>query len=138
MSSVKKTPSYSLSEIVEYIVEYKKVMKEIESMKREIQQVKNRFRPHITKLTKEKEKYEKIILSHLEQQNDPGIKFQDTVIYKEHRKFVQPKKDRDERLSKLLTDYNIKDPNFVKEITEIMKTKRMIDQNKFTLKMKSV
>lgn len=136
--SSSKSHKYSSSEIIEYVVEYKNIMKELDALKKEIQMLRNRLRPRMTKLTKDKEKFEHIILEHLEKQQDPGLKFQDTIIYKEHRKFYPPKKEKDERLSQLLVDYNIKDPKFLEQVANIMKAKKVIDESRFTLKMKTL
>lgn len=124
------------SEIIPYVVEYKKIGKELEAMKREIAQVRSRLQPHINKLKKEQEKIEKQILKYLDENGDPGIKFQDVVLYKEPRKFYPPKRERDEQLTQLLAQHNIRDPNVVQAVTDMIKTRKMVDPNRSTLKMK--
>lgn len=139
MSNNQKSSSrYSTPEILEYVMEYRKIMKELDALKKEIQQVRTRLKPRMSKLTQDKEKYETIILQHLEKQQDPGLKFQDTIIFKEPKKFLPPKKERTHKLTELLSAYNIHDTNFEKEISELMKSKKIIDPSKFNLKMKII
>jgi uridine kinase len=137
-SNPSKNTRYSTTEIIEYVVEYRKIMKELDGLKKEIQLLRNRLKPRMTKLVQDKEKFEDIILQHLEKQQDPGLKFQDTIIYKEPRKFVEPKKEKDDKLTQLLSSYNINDPNLLKEVTDLMRSKKIIDQSRFILKMKSL
>jgi hypothetical protein len=133
-----KNTRFSPAEIIEYVVEYRKIVKELDGLKKEIQQLRHRLKPRMTKLLQDKEKFETIILQHLEKQQDPGLKFQDTIIYKEPRKFIQPKKEKDDKLTQLLLSYNVNDPNLVKEVTDLMRSKKIIDQSRFILKMKSL
>lgn len=139
MSSSSSRPSrLSNSEVIEYVVEYKKIVKELDALKNEIAQLRNKLRPRLTKLTKDKEKYETIILDHLEKHQDPGLKYQNIMIYKEPRKFYPHKKEKDEKLSQLMDQYNITDPNFMEQITNIMKSRKIVDSSRYTLKMKDL
>ena len=137
-SSTSRTSRLSNSEVIEYVVEYKKIVKELDALKNEIAQLRNKLRPRLTKLTKDKEKYETIILDHLEKHQDPGLKYQNIMIYKEPRKFYPHKKEKDEKLSQLMDQYNITDPNFMEQITNIMKSRKMVDSSRYTLKMKDL
>lgn len=123
-------------DIVSYVKEYQSIEKEMSAMKREIAQVRSRLQPHINKLKKEHKRIEQIILQHLDENGDPGIKFQNVILYKEPRKFYPPKKDRDERLTQILAQHNIRDPNVVQALTDMLKTKKVVDPSQSTLKMK--
>lgn len=124
--------------IVEYVIEYKKAMKEIDALQNEIRQLRQRLKPRLTKLTKDKQKYEEMILAHLEQQNDPGIKFQDIVIYKEPKKVYQPQRSRDEKLTQILQQNNIRDPQVLNEVMRILKREKVVDAGQYTLKVKPI
>lgn len=130
------TTSSIPTDIVPILVEYKKIVKEIQGMQREIQQLRKKLQPHINKLKKDMTKYEKTILQYLDAHNDPGIKFQDVILYKEPRKSYPPKKDRMQRLNQLLNEHGIHDPSFVQAMTDILQTKKVVDPNQSTLKMK--
>lgn len=136
--SSKPSSSLSNTELIEYVVEYKKIVKEVDGLKNEVTQLRNKLRPRLTKLTKEKEKYEGIILGHLETHQDPGLKYQNFMIYKEPRKVYPHKKEKDEKLSQLMESYNIRDPNFMQEVLNIMKSRKVVDESRYTLKMKDL
>lgn len=126
------------SEIVSYAIEYKNVLREIDGLNNEIKKIRLRLKPRMTELQKEKEKYEKIILQYLEKQQDPGFKYQDIILYKEPKKTYPQRKERDEKLQELLVKHNIVDPEVVNQLKGMMKTKRIIDESRYTLKMKSL
>lgn len=122
--------------ILEYVIEYKKIVKEVEALQNEIRQLRLRLKPRMTKLMKEKEKYEEHILKYLERQNDPGIKFQDIVLYKEPKKVYQPKQYRNDRLVEILEQHNVRDPQVVDQVMRALKRERVVDSSKYTLKVK--
>lgn len=124
--------------IIEYVIEYKKAIKEIDALQNEIRQLRQRLKPRLTKLMKDKQKFEQMILEHLEKQNDPGIKFQDIVIYKEPKKIYQPQQSRNEKLSQILQQHNIRDPEVVGDVMRVLKREKVVDGNQYTLKVKSI
>jgi cupin superfamily acireductone dioxygenase involved in methionine salvage len=126
------------SEIVSYAVEYKNVIREIDALNNDIKKLRERLKPRLNELQKEKEKYEKIILQYLEKQQDPGFKYQDIVLYKEPKKMYPHRKERDDKLNEFLQQHNITDSEVVSQLKSMMKTKRIIDESRFTLKMKKL
>ena len=126
------------SEIVSYALEYKNVIREIDALNNDIKKLRLRLKPRLNELQKEKEKYEKIILQYLERQQDPGFKYQDIVLYKEPKKTYPQRKERDEKLQEFLQQHNITEPEVVNQLKNMMKTKRISDESRFTLKRKSI
>jgi cupin superfamily acireductone dioxygenase involved in methionine salvage len=126
------------TEIVSYAMEYKNIMREMDALNNDIKKLRQRLKPRLNELQKEKEKYEKIILQYLEKQQDPGFKYQDIVLYKEPKKTIPHRKERDEKLNEFLQKHNITEPDVVNQLKNMMKTKRIIDENHFTLKMKNL
>lgn len=122
--------------IVEYVIEYKKAVKEITALQNEIRQLRQRLKPRLTKLMQDKQKYEDMILKHLEKQNDPGIKFQDVVLYKEPKKVYQPQRNRDEKLAEILGQHNIRDPQVIGQVAKLLKREKVVDASQYTLKVK--
>jgi hypothetical protein len=92
----------------------------------------------MVKLEKTKTEHERIILQHLEQCQDPGLKYQDIVVFKENRKYYPHRKERDEQLVNLLEKHEIRDPKVVQQIRDLTKTKKMIDHEQFILKVKNL
>jgi len=127
----------SSPEIIEIVKEYKNVMKEMDAIKNEIKKMRDKYKPRITKLTTEKEKFEKLILEYLDKGNDPGLKFQDVVIYKEPKKVYQQKHDRNERISQLLAKYNVMDKTVVDEVLHLAKREKVVSKDSYTLKLKT-
>ena len=128
----------SSSEMISYAMEYKNIVKEMDGLNNDIKKYRQRLKPRILELQKEKEKYEKIILEYLEKQDDPGFKYQDIVFYKEPQKKYTPSKEREEQLQSILNENNILDTNIVNKIKGLLKTKKVVDDTTFTLKVKKL
>lgn len=125
------------AEIIEYVIEYRNIIKELNGLNMEIQNLRKKLKPRMDKLKKSKEKFEEIILKHLERQNDPGLKYQDMVLYKEPKKSYQHKDERQERLTQLLQQYNITDNKIIEKVMEVTKARKVINDDKFVLKLKN-
>jgi hypothetical protein len=123
--------------IIGYIIEYKQTVKEIDALKNEIKILRQRLKPRFLELEKSKTKYETEILKYLEHTNDPGIKYQDTILFKDLKKKIPGKQERSIKLEELTTKYNLSE-DVLNDISDIFKRKKTIQNEEYTIKIKNV
>lgn len=123
------------AEVISYMVEYKNILKELNGLQQEIIKLRNTLKPRIQTLTKEKVKYEKIILEYLEKQQDPGIKFQDITFYRDNKRKYIDRQTKEKQIENLLRTKNLED-ELISQVKDMLKSKKVIDRDQFILRLK--
>lgn len=127
--------STSFENIIPYLIEYNNVIKEINALKNEIKNLRLRLKPRFDELEKSKIKYETEILKYLDTNNDPGIKYQDIVLFKDLKQKFLKKNDRNHQLKEICNKYQLSD-SAVEEIENIYKRKKIRQNDQYVLKLK--
>jgi hypothetical protein len=120
--------------IISYIMEYKKISKELNALKNEIKQYRNRLKPRILELEKNKKKFSDDILKYLNDHNDPAVQFQDTIFVKDVHKKFPSKEEKQNQLDMIAEKYNISTV-ILEDLKKAIRPKKIIKDNEFTLKI---
>ena len=97
--------------------------------------MKLRLKPRFDELEKLKIKYETEILKYLDTNNDPGIKYQDIILFKDLKQKFLKKHDRNHQLKEICQKYALSD-NALEEIENIFKRKKISQSDQYVLKIK--
>jgi hypothetical protein len=120
--------------IISYIIEYKKISKELDALKNEMKEYRNRLKPRLLELEKNKQKMSDEILKYLNEHNDPAIQFEDKIYLKSVGKKYPSKEEKKNKLDMIVEKYNISS-QILEDIKNAIRPKKIINENELTLKI---
>jgi hypothetical protein len=126
----------SSHEIISYVIEYRRIVKEMQSLRRELLQLRRQLQPSLTRLTQEKKVCEQHILDYLTKNGEKGLKYQDVAIQLAATKRYQPQKEKSKKLTELLRTHNITNESIVNELTTLIHRQKVNDTASYSLKIK--
>lgn len=127
-------------QLISSLIAFRNIHTEIQGIEMEIKKLKMRLKPRLDELKKGYGELEKIIIEHLEKNNEPGIQYQDLLFLLNEKNPQATKKiNKEDALITLLKKYNVQNPTIaleeVRKIFPIRATKTDSGTKK-TIKLK--
>lgn len=102
-------------QLLSSLITFKNIHTEIQGIEMEIKNLKMRLKPRLDELKKHYAASEKIIIEHLEKNNEPGIQYQDLLFLLNEKKSPPLNKNKEDALIDLLKKYNVQNPTIALE-----------------------
>lgn len=103
-------------QLISSLVAFRNIHNEIQGIDMEIKKLKLRLKPRLDELKKGYGELERIIIEHLEKNNEPGIQYQDLLFLLNEKKPQENKKiNKEDALIILLKKYNVQNPTIALE-----------------------
>lgn len=103
-------------QLISSLIAFRNIHTEIQGIEMEIKKLKLRLKPRLDELKKGYGELEKIIIEHLEKNNEPGIQYQDLLFLLNEKKPQENKKiNKEDALIILLKKYNVQNPTIALE-----------------------
>lgn len=130
--------SPSTKEVLSYLADYRRIVKETQALHREIRLVRQRLKPSIDRLAQEKKACEAFLLKYLTEHNEKGIKYQDMTLSVSTLKRYQPQKEKSRRLEHILEAHHITNTTLLDELTQLIHRQKVAEDGAYALKLKVV
>ena len=127
----------SPQQLISSLIAFRNIHTEIQGIETEIKNVKMRLKPRLDELKTSYMELERIIVEHLEKNNEPGVQYQNMLFLLDEKKPQETRQKKEEAIISFLKKHNVQNPTIaLEEVRKIFPTRS--SKTESTMKKKTV